>query len=215
MVVELFVYRGYSVHGNGSGRRLGIILIKMACALWSGRLTQDCSQNRPGIRPPRTYPVAQDLWTVQLPGGLGLNRVIRARRLAACTQEAGCQLAPSAQRLTYENGPPSLDPTRGGPLVGHSTATEPERGEAVRNFTDTLGAGKHSGSIIGLVTRMPNVACLTAFREKQASYPSLKYLEVCCWNDAPVKVCPQVLRAFVHVERVQNIYLRVTGDGRP
>ncbi|KAJ7099052.1 hypothetical protein C8R43DRAFT_947250 [Mycena crocata] len=35
---------------------------------------------------------------VQLPGGLGLNRVIRARRLAACTQEAGCQLAPGAQR---------------------------------------------------------------------------------------------------------------------
>ncbi|KAJ7102686.1 hypothetical protein C8R43DRAFT_963914 [Mycena crocata] len=35
---------------------------------------------------------------VQLPGGLGLNRVTRARRLAACTQEAGCQLAPGAQR---------------------------------------------------------------------------------------------------------------------
>ncbi|KAJ7128236.1 hypothetical protein C8R43DRAFT_957714 [Mycena crocata] len=79
----------------------------MACALWSGRLTQDCSQ-----KPPRnqaapylsscTGPMDRAL-LVQLPGGLGLNRVIRARRLAACTQEAGCQLAPGAQRLTYEN----------------------------------------------------------------------------------------------------------------
>ncbi|KAJ7085617.1 hypothetical protein C8R43DRAFT_965185 [Mycena crocata] len=59
----------------------------MVCALWSGRLTQDCFSKPPRNQAApylssRTGPMDRAL-LVQLPGGLGLNRVIWARRLAA------------------------------------------------------------------------------------------------------------------------------------